>query len=264
MGVFTELGVAHAGLSDSCRAAQSPGGGRSLPPLPTSPSPPSRLLTSSYRQDEHRWVPNLCLSSGSCRKCKVDEQEHTERNGQIYTARGCGGRRTRERDVQLALPGVSTARGGGSQKFADCCIALQLPARQQGASPPVSRRSPGKGLRQGAQGVWTRLGTGVVVLHLLRWERPKHPPERDDTALREKQQAAAPYLAPVPVRGSILWAQGACAWGRARGPNGSGRCPHAAGSGAAHPGPGVPGGLISRPRRRWECAAAGARDAGER
>lgn len=142
---------------------------------------------------------------------KSTGKKHTERNGQMYTARegGVGGRvRARTRRATCTARGEHRARRG-AQKFVDYCTAAGC-TRAEGRLP-LARRCLSKGLRQGEQGFGAWLRTGVLVLlYLFREQRPRHAgSERDDTAVCEKQQAAAPYLAPVPGRGgcSILVAQ---------------------------------------------------------
>lgn len=116
----------------------------------------------------------------------------------------------RELDVQLALHEVSTAQGGGHKSLQT--IALQPAAREPRVGLSLARRCLSKGLRQGEQGFGAWLSTGVLVRpYLFREQRLRFAgSERDDTTVCEKQQAAAPYLAPVPGRGgcSILVAQG--------------------------------------------------------
>lgn len=109
----------------------------------------------------------------------------------------------------------------------------------------------------------------MTVLYLSREGRPT-PWRRDYTALCEKQQAAAPYLAPARsgVAASSSWrrdkALDACAWGCACCRGCCGRSLQPAARRAAHLCRDQPGGRAClRPRRpqRW-CAATGARDAG--
>lgn len=170
---------------------------------------------------------------------------------------------TRELDVQLALHEVSTAQGGGHKSLQT--LALQPAAREQEGRLPLARRclsqgsAPkesrdlGHGSDLGCSFSSTCSGSNGLGTRAAR--------EGDDPAACEKQQAAAPYLAPVPGRGgcSILVAQGrgvGCAM------SGGARVPRAAAAAprtrrlaplAVHPGAGRRGGLVS-PRR---CAGRG-------
>lgn len=148
-------------------------------------------------------------------------------------------------------------------------IVLQPAAREQRGSTPSRQEGSLQGSATGNQGGWTWLGNGVrVLLYQCLEGWPRHRAEGTIPRFAKSnrrlhltlRQSRAGVAAPSSWRREE--AVGASGWRRARGQTCSDRYPCPTASRAACFGPGRPGGLVLRSRRRRLCAAAGARDAG--